>query len=423
MILNELEQKIAKRNNEGFVLPKYDGYSLVNIPNTAMFLLGIKPLGPVLSKLITKRINTKGVKKIAIILIDGLGYDMFLRACKYTSFFNELANKGVVAPLTSGFPSTTAASITTMNTGLSPQEHGVIEWTLYLKEIGMTINTLPFTSLDGTPLKLHNPNVLYNGKGIQNRFKSKKIQSYTIIEKQLGKAPYNRIFKSNKIETHVTNSDFAIRLREVLEKEPNKAYVYSYLSSVDAIAHEYGPHSEELEAEIRSISHAIEDGLIKKVNKTTAEETLIIVTADHGHTLLNPRDTIYLNTYTKLNRYYARDKKGKIIPPTGSVRDVFLHIRKDKLGKAEEFLSEKLRTTARVIRTKKAIDDGLFGYGEPSKKFMDRVGNLLILPYANKSVWYRHIGTKEFNMLGMHGGLSKEEMLIPFAAVKLSDLI
>lgn len=425
MLLKDVEKLVENNGDKNFVYPMYDGYSLVNIPNTAMKILGVRPIGKVLDKAITSKIDTRGIKKVVVILIDGFGYDMFLKACRYPGFFKRFYDRGIVAPITSGFPSTTAASVTTMNTGMTPQEHALFEWTLYFKEIGIVINTLPFTTLENRSLReVYSPSLLYKGETVYRRFSSQDVHAYTLIDRILEKSSYNQLFKSHKISiSHVKNTDFVIRLREALQKENGKAYFYTYISSVDTSAHAHGPHTEESEAEILSISHAFEDNLVGKIDKKTASETLVIITADHGHTLLNPKKTVYLNRYKKLNKYYARDKNGRIIPPVGSPRDVFLHIKEDRLDEAYEFLSKKFSKMAKVMKISEAIEKGMFGYGKPSKEFLSRVGNILMLPYKNKSIWYEHIKGDKFDMIGMHGGLSKEEVLIPFAAVRLSEIV
>ncbi len=424
MILRDVEREVIKADANGFVLPRYDGFSLYNVPHTATNILGGKPAGRILDASIGNRLDTHGIKKVAILLVDGFGYDMFVKSMGYASFFRKISEKGIIAPITSGFPSTTAASITTMNTGLTPPEHGLLEWVLYFKEIGKTINTLPFTSMDNVPLRgKHSPEILYSGKTLYEHLNKEGINAYSIIDRQLDKSEYNNLFsKAKKGITHVKNSDLAIRLRDALEGEKGKGYFYAYISSVDTSTHAHGPHTEESEAEILSVSHSIEDGLLAKLKQETAEETLLMITADHGHTLLDPKKTIYLNRYRSLDALYARDSNGTAIPPVGSPRDVFLHIRAGKLQEAADFLSKKLEDTAEVLKIDEAIEKGIFG-DQTSKAFSERAGNLIILPFGGKSVWYEHVHGKKHEMIGMHGGLSKEEMLIPLAAVRLSELI
>ncbi|MEM5879056.1 MAG: hypothetical protein QXU74_01005 [Candidatus Aenigmatarchaeota archaeon] len=84
---------------------------------------------------------------------------------------------------------------------------------------------------------------------------------------------------------------------------------------------------------------------------------------------------------------------------------------------------EKEKKKAKVIKTKEAIEMELFGKGKPRKEFYDRAGNLLVLPYKNYTIWYEHIKGKKFDLLGHHGGLSRDEMLVPFAITKLSNLL
>jgi len=108
--------------------------------------------------------------------------------------------------------------------------------------------------------------------------------------------------------------------------------------------------------------------------------------------------------------------------PTGSPRDVFLHIEQDRLEEIYDFLSKKFDGKAKIMMAEDAISLNLFGIGKPTSEFKDRIGNLLILPYRNNTIWFEHIKGKKFDSLGHHGGLSKNEMLVPFALANLSDL-
>lgn len=73
-------------------------------------------------------------QNVILLLIDDFGYNQFLKYANRYLFLNRLLDHGALMPLTAVFPSTTATSITTINSGLTPQEHGLIEWHLYLEE-------------------------------------------------------------------------------------------------------------------------------------------------------------------------------------------------------------------------------------------------------------------------------------------------
>lgn len=75
------------------------------------------------------------------------------------------------------------------------------------------------------------------------------------------------------------------------------------------------------------------------------------------------------------------------------------------------------------MTTVDAIASWLFGRGVPAKAFLQRVGDVLILPTGTGSVWYRHPGVRPPDMVGQHGGLHPDEMTVPFAAARASALL
>ena len=54
-----------------------------------------------------------------------------------------------------------------------------------------------------------------------------------------------------------------------------------------------------------------------------------------------------------------------------------------------------------------------------SENLRSRIGNLVILPYYGESVWWYEKNRFEQNMLGHHGGLTRQEMEIPLLALCL----
>lgn len=430
MIREDIERKIMKEKGDGdFLYPFYEGYCLSNVPYSVMDIFGVRHDGKALSDdVFMERIDTKGIKKVVLLFVDGFGYDMWLKCNSLQGFFRTFSEKGVLSPITTVFPSTTAAAVTTINTGLTPQEHALPEWTVYFREIAMTIETLPFAPL-GSKLRDKlleagaDPKMLYKGRTVYQALGESGVKSFSLLPKPLDRTAYSQLTrKGSYVIPYIKPSDAVIQLRKALEGENGMAYFNLYIDTVDSCTHFYGPHTEESCAEISNLSYLFERGLIEKIGRETAEETLVLITADHGHTYLDPGKTIYLNKYRTLSESYAVES-GRPIPPTGSPRDVFLHIREEKLESMKEFLKKELEGVASVMETKEAMEMELFGRGRPKKEFYERVGNLLVLPYRGKSVWYEHIEGEKFKLLGMHGGLSRDEMLIPLGAARLSELV
>lgn len=430
VILDGIMEFIEKEKTVGeFIYPFYAEYCFSNIPSTIFKALGVKTERTVLpSKLINERLEIQGTNKVILLIIDGFGYDQWLHYHNQHGFLAKFTKRGVVSPITTVFPSTTANAITTINTGLTPQEHGLPEWYVYFREIDMIVNTVNFKPLGSKRqdelLEMGvNPKILYDGNTIYQTLRKEDVKTFTFINESNAYTAYSKlIFKGSTIKPAINNSDLIIRLRKHLEKEKGPAYYYVYLGSLDSIEHEYGPHTQEYYSELSSISFLLEKELMEKTNEKTAKESLLIVTADHGQLNVNPRETIYLNRYSKLIQKIQKSIDGKAILPTGSPRDVFLHIKPEKVQEVRGFLSQKLGEKAEVIEIEEAIERGLFGIGKPKDEFFNRIGNLLILPHKNHTIWYEHPKGRKFDLLGHHGGLSREEMLVPFAVANLSTL-
>lgn len=425
-MMHELSDSIRTHDDGDFLYPCYEENCISNIPGTILDLFSVNTK---LSKLpfVDNGIND-GINKVVLFVLDGFGYDQFLRYHKEDKFLAKLAERSEVFPLTSIFPSQTTNALTTLNTGLTPQEHGLFEYYLYLKEVGRIVNTLRFEPL-GSKRRNElvesgfNPNILFNGSTIQNTLKEAGVKSFTHIYASYAYSHYSKLlFDDSTFMPSLKSSDLIVTLKKKLEKENGPAYFFVHLSNLDTISHEYGPNSYEYCAELSAISYLLNKELVEKIDHKTAKETLVLMTADHGGVNIVPEKTTYLNGFSEVLENLQCGKEGKRILPTGSARDVFLHVKEEKLTETRELLVKKIGAKAKIIETKEAINDGLFGLGDIGSQFLDRVGNLLILPYRNETVWFEHFKDIKYNPVGQHGGLNEKEMLVPLAISRLNNL-
>lgn len=142
------------------------------------------------------------------------------------------------------------------------------------------------------------------------------------------------------------------------------------------------------------------------------KKVLFLMTADHGQSEVDPDTTIYLNTetrFTGIERFLKTNRKGQLLVPAGSARDMFLYIKDDLLDEAQLFLAPRLEGKADVVKTEFLIENRYFG-SEVSSRFRERVGNLVILPYRYESVWWYEKDKFEQRFYGHHGGLTPQEM-------------
>ena len=357
-----------KAIDSNFIYPQYNKNCISNIPNIVLQLLNVKNgnfHSPIEDK--TKKIDLGKTNKVVLLVVDGFGFNKFLKHYKTNQFLTNLANEGEVSPLTSVYPSQTTNALTTLNTGLTPQEHGLFEYFIYLKEVGI-VNALRFERIGSkSRSKLleegYDPSIMFKGENIQQKMNKEGIQTFTHMHlSNASNVCTKLVFEGSTIVPSLKTSDAIVKLRKNIEKNKGSAYFFVHLETLDTISHEYGPQSEEYNAELQSISYLLQKELVEKINPESAKETLILMTADHGAVNVDPEKTTYLNLETEpmLNMEYGNGRKH--ILPTGGPRDIFLHIQDQKLAQTKENLTHtKLGRKRKFWKLKKLLKRDCLG--------------------------------------------------------------
>jgi Uncharacterized proteins of the AP superfamily len=424
MFDEKVENEILESSDlDKLVTPRYEDYSFANIPGTVKNVFGMDSEGS-LPESVLSEVNQDGVEKVAVVFVDAFGYTQWKDYGRDLEFFENVIEHGKVTPLTAVYPSETAAAVTTINTGLTPLQHSVPSWRVYVEEIDEIVRTLPFTTMDRQDLSEREDfsvDDLYKGTNIYNDLDSQGISSTAILPNDISDSDYNSTVMNDASIAGFENAfDMALKLRTKLENSNGKEYLHCYTGQVDSALHQYGPGSKEHFSQLESVSQALSKQLVEKVDEDTAEKTLMILVADHGQTKADS-NIVDLLSFDMVKNNLEQDDSGDIILPTGGPRTAILHIEQGKVGKVKEFLDQELK--AEVLRTEEAISKGLFGKGHASSR--NRFGDIIIIPKeSGKMIWYDYQEYKTYEKYkGHHGGMSKEEMLVPFAAVKLDELI
>ena len=136
----------AAQLGDDVVWPRYDGYAIANLPATFAAILGTQMPAPALAPLPADLWRDLGrdVRRIVFVLIDALGYRRFRRALEADSKsgWRPLVERGRFFPLTSVFPSTTVAALSSLWTGLAPSQHGYLGTRLFLREYGALVDMI-----------------------------------------------------------------------------------------------------------------------------------------------------------------------------------------------------------------------------------------------------------------------------------------
>lgn len=419
MINYQIEKKLL---GSKLIFPQYQDYCFSNIHQTIINLL-TNQNSP--SGLPSDVLPKEEFSHIFLILIDALGYLSFKKFQQYFS----LPKKALISPLTTIFPSTTAATLSTLSTGLLPQEHGLFEWRLYIPQIGDIIKTLPFCFDNNhqqdqlADLGFDPEKIFFEEPTIYQKLAKRKIPSFVFNHQNYYKSAFASIAQNGAKPIPFTSfSELLTTLNQTITKITNKypkTFTYAYLDSLDSIGHKYGPESDYFKTELAQIALMINKFLLKPLEKSSQpkkSKSLVLITADHGQVQINPKETIYLNHFRKLKKNLALKPNQKPIMATGGPRDVFLHLKRKNKKETIAYLKKKLASKANVYSSTEALKKGWFGNRQSTQKFLERLGDVLILPQDNHTVWLGD-EEKKIDKLGHHGGITAEEMLIPFIAI------
>jgi predicted AlkP superfamily pyrophosphatase or phosphodiesterase len=388
---------------EPFVIPRYDAGGFACLPKRIMEVLSLEHYDAVVC-----------------FLIDAFGWRFFDKF-QGAGFFQQITRDGSVQKLTSQFPSTTAAHITTIHTGMPVGEHGIFEWYYYEPTLDAVIAPL-LHSFSGTPQRdtLKQSGVktsqLYPTTTLYRALKKQGVVSSIYQHREYTPSTYSDIlFRGARVHSYRTLPEALVNLADGLAKAKPPAYFFLYYDRIDAIAHEYGPDSEQATAEIQVFLMTMENIFLKAL-KGSRKKILFLLTADHGQTETDPETTIYLNrdpAFEGIAKFLKTNRNGELIVPAGSARDFFLYIREGWLEEAQEFLASRLEGRAEVWNVAKMMQEGYFG-PSLSTQLRGRAGDLVILPKRGEAVWWYEKNRFEQRFYGHHGGLTKEEMEIPF---------
>jgi len=410
-------------------MPDYEGMSFSNIPNSILEIFGLKERNKLSAHYDEAGIDRTKHKKVILFLIDGFGYNQWQRYADKYPFLARFFQRGKVAPLTTIFPSTTSAAITTINSGLTPQEHGLLEWRVYFEELDKIVQTLFFTPLgeegrDKLVAAGVNPKMLFDGETIYQTLAKAGIPSYSFKNAVFANSAYNKsVHVGSTSIPFASPSDCFTKLKETVLKAESPSFSFVYFDAIDSISHAHGPHSEPYYKELDQLMELFQKNLIEGFTADEAEDIAVIITADHGLINVDPEKTTYLNQFPEVEENLSISPNGNKIMPWGSPRDMFLSVREDKLDFVFDFLTTQFKGEALIVKSQEALADGWFGHGKIHPKFKSRIGNLLVLPYGTDTIWYKHFPDSKFHSRGIHGGLTADEMLSVLAAAPLRKLI
>ncbi|MDI3523636.1 MAG: hypothetical protein PWQ27_911 [Kosmotoga sp.] len=392
-VMSLLEKKL--------VLPDYSNKK--TIPNFSSAILqhfGVEPpFEPF--PLALEDINLKGIDKIIIFIIDALSYNAVLKLLGKGGF--EHIKPDTLKKMTSVFPSTTTAALTSFFTGVPPAQHGMLGYTLYLKEFGGLSNMIELTPMaqerDGLTKVGFDPMKFLPLPTIFQQLHEAGITGYHITSKSFVNTGLSRM---HSIDAHIKGvyglGDMIEEVHHIISSGPKKSLTYVYWGLIDSYGHRYGPKSEAYMEESYWLLRALDDFFGKLRSKKTA----FFIVADHGQIETPWEKEIWWTKREKIYDYlYAL--------PGGEHRAMYLYTHYPE--ELKSVILNNWNEQLMVLNLEDAEELNLFG-GHLKKDLKSRVGELIVIPRDDYAFCFKYTG-QEHSMKGRHGGLTDDEMFVP----------
>jgi len=366
-------------------LPRYSESSLDALGTSILASLGV-PGEP-------NPLQLPETERVCVLLVDGLGWELLSAHPAAAPFLSELAM--TAAPLTAGFPATTATSLGTLGTGRPPGQHGLLGYQVAIPGSGSLLNALRWDpSVD--PVRWQ------PGSTIFERATAEGVAAFHA-------AP--GAFRTSGLSTA------AMRGAEFLAADTLGALVSRsaaalagaapalalvYYGDLDSTGHALGCGSDAWQYQLAHV-----DRLAEQLAAAVPHGTMLYITGDHGMTDVPAAERIDVDALPEL-----RDGLALL---GGEPRARHLYCRPGAAGDVLRAWREVLGARAWVASKEHAIADGWFGPVDAG--FSARIGDVIVAPSGPSAVVATRTEPRESALAGMHGSLTQADQLVPLLTI------
>jgi predicted AlkP superfamily pyrophosphatase or phosphodiesterase len=355
------------------LLPEYDGACVCNVIPTLL-----EP-GDVWPSWCPAALEE--AEQVVVLVLDGLGWNQMQARPGIVPAMASL----VGGPITTVAPSTTAAALTSITTGLPPGAHGVIGYRMAVD--GEVLNVLRWQSA---------------GRDARATIPPDKIQ---VNEPFAGHRP-PVVTRAEFRETGFTQAHLdrtrltGWRMASTLVTEVGhllgrgEPFVYAYYEGIDKVAHEYGL-GDHYDAELRAA-----DRLVADICESLPPGAALVVMSDHGQ--VDVGDRIITP---------APEVLAHVVQQSGEGRFRWLHARPGHSRHLLEAAEAAHGDVAWVVSLDQILDEQWLGpiVIEPARRMLGDVALVARQPVSFDDPADNGI----FELVARHGSLTADEMLVP----------
>ena len=325
-----------------------------------------------------------GAPQRVLLVVDGLGWEQLQDRLALAPTMASMEG----LPITTVAPSTTATALTSIATGLTPGEHGLIG---YRFDVGGDIMNV---------LRWHG-----ESRDLRRAFPPRDMQPFVPF---LGETPpvitKGELQGSGFTDAHLRGtkmvgwrSSSAIAVEIGHQLAAGERFVYAYYDGIDKTAHERG-FGDYYDAELVDV-----DRLVGDVLAAMPADTVLLITADHGQVQVG--DNIVHPDAGVLSMVRIQSGEGRFR---------WLHAKPGARRDLLEACKQAHGAEAWVVTRDQVIDEGWFGPAV-SAPVAGRLGDVALVARAPIS-FFDPADSGPYELVCRHGSLTRAEMLVPLLA-------
>jgi hypothetical protein len=349
---------------------------------------------------------------IFLVVLDGLGYDYL--SAKPDSFLH----KNLIGKISSVFPTSTAPAISSYASGMSPASHGIFGWFQWVGVLGQICACLPFESRAvQTPFADHGVS-FSDCFSFSTFFQDLTRSCYAYSPEAITFSPYNSYISRGATPVpYKTWSDLVSKIGVKTSSPSGKSYNYIYWPYFDTSCHINGLHSDQTASYFDAADKGV-SGLVTTLSdlgKVSGQDggSVVLVTADHGMIDTVPEKRLQLENFPSIADCLTK-------PLCGEPRVVYCHVRSKDRAAFPQIVAEVLGDYCECHSSETLIKEGWFGTSAESVPayHYDALGDYTLVMKEDYTLKDRIPGEKPKDFIGMHGGVSAQEMEIPLCWIE-----
>ncbi|MGY4642735.1 alkaline phosphatase family protein [Cellulomonas sp. URHB0016] len=331
--------------------------------------------------------------RACVVLVDGLGYTNLAERAGHAPFLRgRLAGS---LPLTSTYPSTTATAIGTFGLAEPPGTTGMLGYTVRVPGTGELGNLVSWTGLPSARQWQPAPTVF-----------ERLVDAGTQVT-SVGPARFAGSGLTEAVlrgATYRAAESLADRVDATLDALRRPGVAYLYWGDVDKAGHRHGWGSSQWGDALADL-----DAELGRLARRLPRDTVLVITADHGMVDVDRARRWDAGTHPVLSTDVAL--------VAGEPRALHVHLRAGAdPGVVARRWRDVLGDAAVVMTRGEAVRTGLFGV--VASRVEPVVGDVVVAMTGRATVVDSTTQTAaSLELVGVHGSLTRHEMLVPCLVV------